>query len=115
MIGESVVPLHALASLNGADCPRLALEQRLEEVLGFHIPVLNPIPRILSDDSGVGPVLSEFSQLFNKIGTLLSCRGRNVSKETPQSRGWSRTKEERTPLPPPFDTAPHGPNDCGVL
>jgi hypothetical protein len=48
----------------------------------------------------VGPILSEFSQLVNKIGTLLSCRRRNVSKGTPQSRGWSRTKKGRPPLPP---------------
>src|SRR6266851_2312935 len=39
MIGKPVVPLHALASLDTTYRPRFAIEQRLEEVLGLHVPV----------------------------------------------------------------------------
>src|SRR6266852_6328735 len=60
MIGEPVVPLHALASLDAAHRPRLALEQRLEEVLGFHVPVLWQSP----DDPRMGAFPAVVAQTF---------------------------------------------------
>src|SRR5260370_31133906 len=47
------MPLYALASLHATHRPRLALEQRLEKVLGFHVPVFElarkDIPQLTPD------------------------------------------------------------------
>src|SRR5260370_8976986 len=47
------MPLYALASLHATPRPRLALEQRLEKVLGFHVPVFElarkDIPQLTPD------------------------------------------------------------------
>jgi hypothetical protein len=80
--------------------------------------IINMFAReLLTKDSGP----TECSQLFNQIYTLLSCQRSTVPTKKRRSREAGRAKRKGIlralstgALLGPFDSAPDGPNDCGV-